>query len=130
MPRLALAEVEGKGRCVFTTERIPKGAWVTSDPIVTLPRQHTQALVNARSPIHAYPFAWTENHDAIVLGLTSLANHSDVPNCHTARNLGKQLLGLVAKRDIEPGEEITYDYKVPLWFEPKPPATLNLKEGT
>jgi SET domain-containing protein len=130
MPRLALAEIDGKGRCVFAAEKIAKGTWVTSDPIVRIPKQHLQALVDAKSPIGSYPFAWTDDHHAIVLGLTSLANHSDNPNCHTSRQFGKQLLGLVAKRDIEPGEELTYDYKVPLWFEPKPDATLNLKEGT
>ena len=127
MPKLAIANVAGKGRGVFARERITKGSIVTSDPVVTIPK----AVVDAAGlPFAAYPFAWNLTQHCVVLGVTSLANHdgSD-PNCHVSRNLRDKLLGLVAKRDIEAGEEITYDYKVPLWFKPEPPAKLGDVNG-
>ena len=122
MPKLTIASVGKKGRCVFAGEKIAKGSIVTSDPVVTMPK----AVVDAAGlPFAAYPFAWNLTQHCVVLGVTSLVNHdgSD-PNCHVSRNLRQQILGLIAKRDIEAGEEITYDYKVPLWFEPEPPARL------
>jgi hypothetical protein len=128
MPKLAVAEVAGKGRCVFAGERIAKGTAVTSDSVVTIPK----AVVDAAGlPFAAYPFAWNMTQHCVALGLTSLANHDGVaPNCHVSRNLSKKLIGLIAKRDIEAGEEVTYDYKVPLWFEPQPPAKLGDANGS
>ena len=126
MPKLAVASVDGKGRCVFAREAITKGSIVTADPVALIPKSHVDALAKAGSPFAAYPFAWTPHTHAVPLGLTSLANHSDEPNCHVSRNIDRKVLGLIAKRDIDPGEEITYDYKVPLWFDPQPPSRLSL----
>lgn len=126
MPRLIVKEIPGKGRCVFAGERIAKGEHVTCDSVIFIPRVDLDKI---RLPFAAYPFVWSMTDHAIPLGPTSLVNHDgDNPNTHTFREHKDKLLGLVAKRDIEPGEEITYDYKVNLWFEPEPPARLNLKE--
>ena len=46
-------------------------------------------------------------------GLARFANHCCDPNCYTRiiRAGGKDRIVLYTKRAIEPGEEITYDYK-------------------
>ena len=41
-------------------------------------------------------------------------NHACRPNCEAVLRKGQ--MEFVALRDIAPGEEITYDYVVPLWF--------------
>lgn len=126
MPRLAVAKVEGKGRGVFALEPIAKGEVVVTDNVLLAP---TKSFVQTGVLAH-YPFCWDSPDNAcIALGLTSLANHDgENPNCLTERDFGRLLLRLIAKRDIEAGEEITYDYKVPLWFEPKPPTRLNMEK--
>jgi SET domain-containing protein len=123
---LCVAKAGRKFRGVFALDNIEKGAVVVVDCVVLVPHDHFEQI---GPPLAWYPFAWKDGVSAIALGLTSLANHSrENPTCYTERDYANLLLRFVAKRDIEAGEEITYDYKVPLWFEPEPPARLNLKE--
>ena len=126
MPRLYIAPIAGKGRCVFAGENIAKGGVIDTNPALLFPKSQTAEL---KPPLQYYPFGWDEDFSCIALGSLSLASHSEEPNAVLQREHQRLLIRLVAKRDIEPGEEITYDYKVPLWFEPKPPSRLNL-EGT
>jgi hypothetical protein len=122
MPSLLIGYVEGKGRCVYAGEKISKGQSIDTNCVVLFPSTQLEEL---RPPLVDYPFAWDEKYSCFALGSVALANHSrDNPNAYINRDFTKLLIRLVAKRDIEAGEEITYDYKVPLWFEPKPPARL------
>ncbi len=56
---------------------------------------------------------------AVVLGFTSLINHSNSPNCDFVRYIDALALDLVAVRDIRAGEELMIDYGLTLWFTPK-----------
>jgi SET domain-containing protein len=121
MPRLCLATIEGKGRGVFAGEDIAEGGVIDMNPALIFPHSQTEEL---KPPLQYYPFNWDKNSDCIPLGSVTLANHSQDPNAFVQRDVANQLIRLVAKRNIAAGEEITYDYKVPLWFEPRPPARL------
>jgi hypothetical protein len=121
---LAVANVAAKGRGVFTTSKISKGEPIATDCVVLVPKDHFEQV---GPPLACYPLAWDKECHCLVLGLISLVNHAEEPNSYPERDMKKLLLRLVAKRDIEAGEEITYHYKVPLWFEPEPPAKLNLE---
>jgi hypothetical protein len=55
---------------------------------------------------------------ALVLGFTSLLNHSDNPNCDFVRYIDALAIDLVATRKISSGEELTIDYGLTLWFTP------------
>jgi SET domain-containing protein len=125
MPRLCLATIEGKGRGVFAGEDIAEGGVIDQNPALIFPHWQTEEL---KPPLQWYPFGWDKDFDCIPLGSLTLANHSQDPNAFVQRDFAKQLIRLVAKRNIEAGEEITYDYKVPLWFEPKPPSRLNMEK--
>jgi SET domain-containing protein len=130
MPRLVIAPIKGKGRCVFAAEDIGKGGVIDTNPVLLFPHWQT---VEMKPPLQNYPFGWDGDFDCIPLGSLTLANHSEAPNTELKRDFANLLIRLVALRDIETGEEITYHYRVPLWFEPEPPARLNLegnKNGT
>ena len=43
-------------------------------------------------------------------GVAAFVNHSCKPNCETDQIAGK--MWIIALRDIEPGEELTYDYNL------------------
>jgi hypothetical protein len=127
MPSLVIGLVNGKGRCLFAGEAITKGTPVATDCVVLVPNEHFE-LIGA--PLACYPFAWQGDINAIALGPVSLANHDAIdPNCVTERDFSRLMLRLLAIRDIEAGEEITYDYKLPeLWFTPQPAARLSLQQ--
>ena len=79
----------------------------------------TPAEADARYPDvpgerhHTYLFAIDDDVviDAAVGGNAArYINHSCDPNCE-ARQIGRRVF-IVARRDIEPGEELTYDYRL------------------
>jgi SET domain-containing protein len=55
---------------------------------------------------------------AVVLGFTSLLNHSYTPNADYIHHIDEQMLDIIALQDIASGDEITIDYKMTLWFDP------------
>lgn len=125
MPKLCVKGVDGKGRCVFAGEAIAEGQTIDTNCVLTFPQWQAEEL---KPPLQFYPFEWDKDFVCIPLGSLSLANHSSDPNAFLQRDGANFQMRLVAKRDIEAGEEITYDYKVPLWFEPKPPSRLNMEK--
>ena len=125
MSRICVAPIEGKGRCVFAKRPIAKGEPIDTNYVLLFPiEQHDEM----KAPLALYPLRWDKDFHCMALGAVSLANHSsDAPNASVQRCYAQLLIRLVAERDIEAGEEIVYDYKAPLWFEPKPPARLNME---
>jgi hypothetical protein len=121
MPRLFISSVKGKGRCLFAGELIAEGGVIDTNSVLMFPKSQTEEL---KPPLQCYPFAWDHLCDCIALGSVSIANHSNEPNAYLQRDHVNLLIRLVANRGIEKGEEITYHYRVPLWFEPEPPARL------
>ena len=87
--RLKPSEIHGKG--IFAGEKIPKGTDLGTSHI-------------------------RKNGMWIIPGLCRLHNHSDSPNCHNTLDGSMQdktyTRNLIASRDIEPGEEITVNYRL------------------
>ncbi len=107
----------GKGRGLVATRAVAAGMLLEIAPLIPL----TEADRPSRgSVLYDYPFLWDEPPfvEAIALGLVSLANHSDRPNAAFATDLARREIRLTALRDISPGEELTIDYEIPLWFDP------------
>lgn len=120
---LCVREIDERGRGVFTANNIPEGAEIIRGYASLIERQHFD-----ENPIGNFPLAWDDKFHALVWSALSLVNHSDTPNAKVERDDKHKLIRLVALRDIKAGEEIVYDYKVPLWFEPKPPARLAMQK--
>jgi SET domain-containing protein len=124
---LRVVSIDGKGRGVVAERDIRAGELVERAPVIILPEGDRPAV--DQTSVTNYIFMW--EHDtvaedlysgkgrtALVLGFTSLLNHSDSPNCDFIRYIDAQALDLFAIRDISAGGELTIDYGLTLWFAP------------
>jgi hypothetical protein len=125
---LRIATMGARGRGVVAESVIAKGELVERSPVLVIPpgdRAATDASI-----VFTYVFMWEhgtteedlykhEGRSAIALGYTSLLNHSYTPNCEFIRHIDELVIDLVAVRTIEPGEELTIDYQMTLWFTPE-----------
>jgi SET domain-containing protein len=124
---LRVAELGSRGRGVVAAAPIGAGALIERAPVILVPEAE-RAAVDATN-VGNYIFLWehgTTGEDlwsgqgraAIALGFVSLINHSERPNCRFIRHIEALALDLLALRDIEAGEELTFDYGMRLWFTP------------
>lgn len=122
LPFLYLKETEGRGRGVFTALPIPEGSSIESCPVIVLSAQDT-AIIHT-THLHDYYFLWDDDgQSAIALGYGSLYNHASQPNADYEMDIDQRTIEVFALRDIEIGEEITFNYtdggdiRTELWFE-------------
>jgi hypothetical protein len=117
--KVAVVRIPGKGRGVVTTQAIAAGETVERSPVLPL------SLADSECPgLSDYGMAWEENHDnptpgrecCVGLGYLSIYNHGAPPNAKLEHHYDTDEISVVALRDIAAGEEVTYDYVVPLWF--------------
>lgn len=115
-PALRVADVSGKGRGLVAGEEIGEDELLEVAPVI---RMTFEDGAIKDSVLFNYPFAWDEPPyiEAIALGAISMCNHSRIPNARFEAEIGSQTIRLFARRRIRPGEEITIDYGIPLWFE-------------
>ena len=124
---LRVALMGAKGRGVVAERDIAAGELVERAPVLIVP-EADRGTVDPTS-IGNHIFMW--EHDtvaedlyskrgraAVVLGFTSLVNHSTSPNCDFIRYIDALALDLFAIRDIAAGDELTFDYGLTLWFAP------------
>lgn len=117
-----------RGRGVVAEADIPAGVLIERSPVLVIPPGDRAAV--DPTIIFTYVFMWEkgtreedlyrhEGRSAIALGYTSLLNHSYTPNCDFVRHIDELAIDLVARQDIEAGEELTIDYQMTLWFTPE-----------
>jgi len=93
------------GRGLFTHERIPKGSCV----IEYLGRPATAKQIRENRGKYLFWTSDTSMIDGNIPANTArFINHSCAPNCETG--IRKRRIFIFALRDIEPGEELFYDY--------------------
>ncbi len=119
MLKVAVVRIPGKGRGVIARQPIAAGDTVERSPVLPL------SLADSECPgLNDYGMAWEENHDnptpgkecCIGLGYLSIYNHGAPPNAKLEHHYDTDEISVIALRDIAEGEEVTYDYVVPLWF--------------
>lgn len=117
--KIACVAIAGKGRGIVATEEIAAGEVVERSPVLPI------ALADSQCPaLNDYSMAWGEVEDdclpgeecCVGLGYLMLYNHSPRPNITIRRHFAEKEMSMVALRDIAAGEELVYDYDVPLWF--------------
>lgn len=100
--------VRGKGWGAFCPKRIPKGTIFNVTTLLVLPAR--EAKLMSGSSLEPYWYEFGTRGRAIALGLGSIMNHSDEPNCSYHFSKVKRTLSFYALRDIPPHEELTHDY--------------------
>ena len=113
---LGVVEMPGKGRGVVATAPIDAGALLEVAPVIPLAANDQPPRT---SVLYDYPFLWDDPPfiEAIALGFISMINHSDKPNAQIETDIPNKVVRLTALRDIAAGEEVTFDYAIPLWFD-------------
>ena len=110
------------GRGVFAARDLPKGTYVMEYRGEKVPKKEGDRRTNKQwDKGRVYTFELSRNFDldgAVPWNVARLANFSCDPNCESVNERGRKVW-IVAMRDIEAGEEITYDYNFPL-IEPPP----------
>ncbi len=104
---IEVRQIRGKGRGVFARASIPKGTVIERVPVIVVPMREA-VRDRRRSILMDHVFEWGSDLFAIALGYASLYNHSYAPNAHVYA--GRLTHEFVALRNIQRGEEITFNY--------------------
>ncbi|KAL7269538.1 hypothetical protein RUND412_007796 [Rhizina undulata] len=114
-----------KGRGVFATKKLEAGSVIDTAPIILLSQDEFEEHIKHSQLIH-YSYNWPRRcektgkilmHQAIVLGLGSMFNHSQIrQNVGWKRNIDLGIIVYTALRDIEEGEELLISYGSHLTF--------------
>ncbi len=91
-------------------------------PTVELSRHDTETIIGTTVDDYYFAHPVDPERGLLVLGVSSLLNHSDAPNTETTARQGGGvgwMIELRALRDIGAGEELTRRYACELWFEPE-----------
>ncbi|WP_317054860.1 SET domain-containing protein-lysine N-methyltransferase [Roseovarius rhodophyticola] len=118
---LSVRRIAEKGRGVFTNLPIAAGDVLERAPALELDAPATDAI--ASTTLDNYYFAHPADPEGglMVLGLSTLLNHSEMPNTQTTAAFDRHVgwtVTLRALRAIPAGEELTRRYSCAVWFDP------------
>jgi uncharacterized protein len=92
----------------YTTAHIKAGAYIVEYTGERMPKDRADELYENRP--YTYLFGLEDGVTVIDgYGMAMYINHSCSPNCETEED-ERGRVWIIATRDIEPGEELTYDY--------------------
>jgi len=118
MQPLILTKIRGKGRGVLAGRRFKQDEVVEECPVLLF-----DVGIGESHLLECYAFRWNQKQIALALGWGSLYNHSETPNCVMIPYRREKTLILHALRDIDKGEELTFNYMgdsgEPVWFKVK-----------
>lgn len=109
-PYLFVDNTEGKGRAVFTRERIPANTVIEIAPVIVMEKSDREHL--DKTLLHDYIFEWGKDKDkcCMALGLIPIYNHSYSSNCEYFMDFDDSTITVKTVRPIEHGEELTINY--------------------
>ncbi|MEO9022766.1 MAG: SET domain-containing protein [Ginsengibacter sp.] len=107
---LYVGRVEGKGRGVFTSEKIDTGVVIEESPVIVMSADDRVEL--DKTLLHDYIFAWgtDESKCCMALGLVPVYNHSYKSNCEYFMDFEEETMQIKTVREIQPDEELTVNY--------------------
>ena len=120
---LNIQEVSGKGRGVFTSERIPANIIIENSPVIVMNAGDRCYL--DQTILHDYIFEWGIDKEqcCMALGFIPIYNHSYHSNCEYFMDFDKSSIEVKTIRVIHKGEELTINYNGDwnnnkrIWFE-------------
>lgn len=104
-PKIGIGKSEDGGKCVYALREIKEGELLEEAPYITVPTELLQI-----EPICDYLFTLDDERCAIVFGYGSMYSHNNQPNIKYTVDPVKKNMCFYAKRDINPGEELTVTY--------------------
>ena len=121
---LFIETIVGKGRGVFTREKINANTLIEEAPVIVMSAEDRIYL--DKTFLHDYIFAWgkDEKKCCMALGFVPIYNHSFSSNCEYFMDFEEEIIQIKTVRQIKPGEELTINYngdwnnKKPVWFDP------------
>jgi len=122
---LFIAETEGKGKGIFTREKIEADTIIEIAPVIVMSAEDRKFL--DQTLLHDYIFEWGLQKDQCAMGLGWIAvyNHSYKSNCEYFMEFDDESMFIKTIRQIEAGEEVTINYNgtaedgKKVWFEVK-----------
>jgi len=122
---LYVDQTRGRGRGVFTIERIPPGTVIEIAPVIVMEQSDRQHL--DKTLLHDYIFEWGKNKKqcCMALGLIPMYNHDYKSNCEYFMDFEDSTIMVKTVRVIERGEELTINYNGDwndgkrIWFDAK-----------
>lgn len=123
---LFVAEVEQKGRGVYTSVDIPEGETIEVSPVIVMAADDRQHL--DKTKMHDYIFEWEPNGRklcCVAQGYIAVYNHSYESNCEYYMDYKEDVITIKTIRAVKAGEELTinyngdYDNEKPVWFRVK-----------
>jgi SET domain-containing protein len=124
-PYLVTRNIPGKGRGVFTNQRIPPGIMIEESPVIVMTK--AERVLLDQTLLHDYIFEWGDNKErcCMALGLIPIYNHNYNSNCEYFMDFEEEVIQIKTVRLIEKGEELTINYngdwndEKKVWFEAK-----------
>ncbi|KEP53287.1 cytidine and deoxycytidylate deaminase zinc-binding region protein [Rhizoctonia solani 123E] len=116
---LVIRTVEGKGRGVFATSRIPPQTLIDVSPVLLFSAE--EYIHAKRTVIDHYTFVWNQLGSSLMalpLGLGSIFNHARDPNVSYRLNKKANTIEYTTTKQIDTGDElcIYYGSDDKLWF--------------
>jgi SET domain-containing protein len=122
---LYVAPAPGKGRAMFTDEKIDADIVIEESPVIVMQKSDRRYL--DKTLLHDYIFEWGIKKDkcCMALGYLPMYNHSYKSNCEYFMNFEEEIIQIKTVRVIEKGEELTINYNGDwdnnkrVWFDAK-----------
>ena len=124
-PYLYIEQTKGRGRGVFTRERIPAGTVIEVAPVIVMKKTDREYL--DKTLLHDYIFEWGKEKDqcCMALGLIPIYNHSYKSNCEYFMDFETETIFIKTVKAVEKDGELTINYNgdwndgKKVWFEVK-----------
>lgn len=111
--KIVIKNTPDKGRGVFALSSIKKDEVIEIAPIIILNKHDSKVVNDKTSVLYYYSLEQVRlSRDCIMLGYSSLYNHSDRPNCDWEYDDDREhkFIRIKALRNIVSGEELTINY--------------------
>jgi uncharacterized protein len=113
----------GKGRGVFTREKIAADVIIEESPVIVMTAE--DRILLDKTLLHDYIFEWGINKDqcCMALGFVPVYNHSYESNCEYFMDYEEETIQIKTICPVKKGEELTINYNgdwnnnKKIWFD-------------
>jgi hypothetical protein len=123
---LHIADSPGRGRGVFTSEKLESGKTIEISPVIVMSAR--ERILLDQTLLHDYIFLWgkDESECCLALGYISVYNHDYHSNAQYEMDFAGASIHIITVREIKKGAEIFINYNgnwndgKRVWFDKAP----------